>query len=151
MRTCRDCAHLLRTGACHRPEEAGIFPPGHGFGIAWPPPGHAVTCRAFEARPKSEGAEGPIDGGNSSGPSQPLTEREKTRHAFRVELFQSHGWPEWRSQMWAWRLVDRDQDRDDRHLCVECDHLLSNWRCRKNEAVLAETLQRCPTFEWSKP
>lgn len=80
-----------------------------------------------------------------------VTEKEATRHAFRVELFQAHGWPEWRAQMWAWKLVERDQDKDGRRLCVECDHLLSNWRCRVNGPVLAEVLQRCPTFEWSTP
>lgn len=80
-----------------------------------------------------------------------LTDREIKRMAFRVDLFQMHGWPAERAEAWADRLADRDIDRDDRRLCVECKHLLSQWRCRQKGAVLAETLQRCPTFDWKTP
>jgi hypothetical protein len=47
---CADCTHLLRLGTCGEPEAAGLFPPGHGFGIAWPPDGHAATCRAYAGK-----------------------------------------------------------------------------------------------------
>ena len=73
------------------------------------------------------------------------------RVAFRVALFQQHGWPQDRAEQWAARLTQRDADRDDRRICVECKNLLSQWRCAKRGAVLAETLQRCPTFQWQTP
>jgi len=80
-----------------------------------------------------------------------LTPRQQVRHDFRVQLFQQHGWPQERAAAWAMRLVERDADGDDRRLCVECSNLLSQWRCRERGAVLAETLQRCPTFNWATP
>lgn len=80
-----------------------------------------------------------------------MTDKQETRRLYRVELFEAQGFEHWRAQMWSWRLVHRDADRDDRRLCVECHHLLSGWRCRRHEAVLPDTLQRCPSFEWERP
>lgn len=80
-----------------------------------------------------------------------MTTKEMERWAFRVELFQRHGWPEDRAESWADRLVQRDRERDDRRLCVECSHLLSQWRCRKRGPVIAEVPQRCEMFAWQKP
>lgn len=80
-----------------------------------------------------------------------MTPREAVRHQFRVRLFQQHGWPAERATQWADTLVGRDQSRDDRHLCVECKHLLSQWRCAQRGAVVADVLQRCPSFEWKTP
>lgn len=80
-----------------------------------------------------------------------MSHREIQRFVFRTKLFQQHGWPEERADGWADKLVDRDRDGDDRRLCVECKNLLSQWRCAKRGPVLAEVLQRCPTFEWERP
>lgn len=49
-RRCAGCAHRLAYGTCAEPERAGLIPPGHGFGIVWPPPVHAATCEAFDGR-----------------------------------------------------------------------------------------------------
>lgn len=80
-----------------------------------------------------------------------MTLKEMERWQFRVNLFQQHGWPEDRAESWADKLVLRDRDRDDLRLCVECAHLMSQWRCRKRGAVIAEVLQRCDMFAWKMP
>lgn len=63
----------------------------------------------------------------------------------------------------AKRLHLRDVQIDDRHLCVECQHLAGHvsagWRCRTHRAAgvaadlphdVVMRIQRCPTFEeWS--
>jgi hypothetical protein len=53
-RRCADCAHRLPRGTCAEPERAGLFPPGHGFGIAWPRRTHAARCPAFDRAPAAE-------------------------------------------------------------------------------------------------
>lgn len=52
-RRCPGCLHFNRRyRTCMEPEAAGLFPPGHGFGIAFPPVLHAPTCAAWsQARP----------------------------------------------------------------------------------------------------
>lgn len=47
----------------------------------------------------------------------------------------------------AERLLRRDRDADDRHLCVECSHAGAGWRCAKREAFLLDQFQRCPRFK----
>jgi hypothetical protein len=83
------------------------------------------------------------------GPS--LDDRQLARMAFRIELFQQHGWDEQRAERWADHLVTRDTERDDRRLCIECKNLLSQWRCAKREPVIVDVLQRCRAFEWMTP
>lgn len=80
-----------------------------------------------------------------------LSERQAVRTAFRVELFQQHGWDEERAERWAAHLNQRDTEHDDRRLCVECKNLLNNWRCAKRGAVVADQLQRCASFTWNTP
>jgi hypothetical protein len=84
-------------------------------------------------------------------PGAVLTEAQQFRKTFRIELFQQHGWSEGLAQHWAAHLVERDADKDDRKLCVECENLLSQWRCAARGAVVAEVLQRCPSFVWARP
>ena len=84
-------------------------------------------------------------------PGAVLTPAQEFRKAFRIELFQKHGWSEGLSSHWAAHLVERDEDRDDRRLCVECANLLSQWRCASKGAVIGDVLQRCPLFVWAKP
>lgn len=55
-RRCTDCRHRLPRGTCGEPERAGLFPPGHGFGVTWPPPLHGATCPAYEARQDAQEA-----------------------------------------------------------------------------------------------
>lgn len=79
-----------------------------------------------------------------------LSKSEQDIHAFRVKLFTlDHCWPEERAQEWADRLVGRDRSGDDRRICPECAHLLSQWRCAKRGHVIAEVPQRCPMFVWA--
>jgi hypothetical protein len=80
-----------------------------------------------------------------------LTDKQLSRMAFRIELFQQHGWDEVRAERWADHLCERDTDRDDRRLCVECRNLLSQWRCAEGGPVLADVLQRCNQFVWETP
>ena len=80
-----------------------------------------------------------------------LSVKQLARMAFRIELFQQHGWGQERAERWAGRLVARDADKDDRRLCVECKNLLNNWRCAKRGAVVADQLQRCASFTWNAP
>ena len=48
--TCPACQHLLRRGTCAEPEGAGLIPAGAGFGLAWPPAGHAATCASYSIK-----------------------------------------------------------------------------------------------------
>lgn len=80
-----------------------------------------------------------------------LTPAEIKRAELRQRLFESHGWDERRARAWALKLAARDLERDDRRLCVECKHLTSKWGCVQGGAVVADALQRCPTFEWEVP
>jgi len=45
-KNCTDCQHLLRPGTCAEPVAAGLLIASDGFGIVWPPTGHATTCAA---------------------------------------------------------------------------------------------------------
>ena len=80
-----------------------------------------------------------------------LTQTETKRAEFRAALFERHGWPEDRARAWVLKLAARDLERDGRRLCVECKHLTSKWGCRAGGSVVAEVLQRCPSFEWEVP
>lgn len=51
------------------------------------------------------------------------------RFQARVALFLRRGWEEPRAEQWADRLVSRDAERDDRHLCIECAHLRRDGTC----------------------
>ena len=84
--------------------------------------------------------------------SQPAaSERELSRMAFRIELFQQRGFDENRAERWADYLMVRDREGDSRRLCVECKNLLSQWRCAKRGPVMADQLQRCEFFNWQTP
>ena len=51
------------------------------------------------------------------------------------------------SEFLAEKLVNRDRDRDDRRLCVECAHAGPGWRCNRNAGFMLEQLQRCNQFK----
>ena len=91
-----------------------------------------------------------------------LSDREIGRFLYRVALFQRRGCSEARAEAFADRLALRDQQRDDRRMCIECSHLQQRGTCfaaasgamrgvaRRLEPVKL-VLQRCPNFSWQKP
>lgn len=82
---------------------------------------------------------------------QPWGDREIARFEFRVRLFQRRGLTE--KQAWAWGdvLALRDQDLDDRRVCLECAHHIQGWKCRRGQPSLPAQLMRCPSFAFEKP
>ena len=49
-RTCPDCRHFGRRRTCLEPFAARLLTQDQGFGIVWPPAGHAGTCAVFNAQ-----------------------------------------------------------------------------------------------------
>jgi hypothetical protein len=85
---------------------------------------------------------------------------------YRMGLFERRGWTPERAAAWADRLIDRDADRDDRRLCIECANFQRGGWCGRAAAVLGyrpkngrpaslqlipDLLQRCPHFAFQKP
>lgn len=92
----------------------------------------------------------------------PWTDREFTRFAFRQALLTRRGMGPDEAEAWADRLALRDQQRDDRRLCIECTHLQRSGGCfaaaqgwihgaTKDMTPIKDRLQRCERFEWVKP
>ena len=78
-------------------------------------------------------------------------DREIARFKFRAALFVRRGMSVADAETLADRLFERDHERDDRRVCVECAHMRGASRCVKNFAVLPDVLQRCPSFSFEKP
>lgn len=95
--------------------------------------------------------------------SQAMSIKEIGLFIFRLEQFTRKGVSLADAEMLADRLVQRDRDWDDRHLCMECLHLqgdVSRWRCANAHAArmavgvanaplpggLTQQLQHCPGF-----
>lgn len=131
-----------RNGQCHQPVEAGLT---KRFEVVFPDHQRGQRCAAYVARQAE-----PLPTTDYSRRGE-LDDRQIGRLEFRTELFQRHGWPLERAEAWADRLVERDTERDDRRLCVECRNLLHDWRCAQGGTVVAEQLQRCDQFQWEKP
>ena len=49
-RQCVDCEFFGRHRTCLEPVAAGLLTQAEGFGIVWPPAGHADTCAAFNGK-----------------------------------------------------------------------------------------------------
>lgn len=81
----------------------------------------------------------------------PWGEREIGRFQFRVALFTRRGMPEAEAETLADRLFERDYERDDRRMCIECAHLRRNYVCAKRQPALADVLMRCHLFTWETP
>lgn len=93
---------------------------------------------------------------------QPWGDADLRRFPIRAALFRRRGLTEREAEDLAERLTLRDQERDDRRVCLECSHLQHDGGCfaaaqgwlrntsRKHQPVLA-LLQRCESFEWTKP
>lgn len=80
-----------------------------------------------------------------------MTDREKSRVAFRESLFVRRGMSVDTARQWATRLLERDRDGDDRRLCAECCHVRADWSCREGGTVVVGVLQRCHLFGWQTP
>lgn len=92
----------------------------------------------------------------------PWGDIEIRRFLFRMGLFQRRGMSEARAEALADRLAFRDQDLDERRVCIECENLQASGRCfaaaqgwmkdasRRLEPV-RDVLQRCGLFKWVKP
>lgn len=81
----------------------------------------------------------------------PWGDAEFRRFAFRAGLFQRRGLPASEAECLADRLALRDQERDDRRVCLECKHIRPQLRCIHAHAVLNDVLQRCPSFSFEAP
>jgi len=91
-----------------------------------------------------------------------LSDKQMTRMVYRIALFQRRGWTPQHSEHWADRLADRDMDRDERRLCIECANLQRSGICfaatqgkipgvAKNWTPVQDILQRCTTFKFQIP
>ena len=90
------------------------------------------------------------------------TQREISRFTFRVALFIRRGLSHEAAEQLGEKLVQRDQDRDDRRMCLECAHLQARGTCfaaqrgwlpatsARHEPV-RDLLQRCERFEFVTP
>ncbi len=52
-----------------------------------------------------------------------LNDKQIARMAYRIGLFRRRGLSERDAEQLADRLADRDFERDDRRMCIECEHL----------------------------
>lgn len=91
---------------------------------------------------------------------RPWGDAEFRRFEFRVALFQRRGLKRDDAERVADRLALRDQDRDDRRVCLECTQRQDDGGCaaaRRGALPGLERmhtqsiLQRCGAFSWVKP
>lgn len=91
-----------------------------------------------------------------------LTDRQIARMRYRIGLFQRRGLTEIDAELLADRLADRDYQRDDRRMCIECAHLQRDGGCfaarqgwiegaAKWMQPIKQLLLRCEMFSWSQP
>ena len=89
-------------------------------------------------------------------------DREIARFNFRIALFKRRGVDENYATDLADRLGERDFERDDRRMCLECSHLQTSGGCfaaaqgwlpntSKRHHPVNNILQRCERFDWVKP
>ena len=102
----------------------------------------------------------------------PWGDKQIARFTWRVGLFRRRGWDLHKAETYADRLAERDHERDDRHLCIECKHLQRSGGCfaatqgwlinfpAKTEAQqeharrfrpVQDMLERCERFEFVTP
>lgn len=98
----------------------------------------------------------------------PWGDREIGRFKFRVALFTRRGLTEADAETLADRLYERDFERDDRRVCLECKHLQRSGHCFAAKQGLIhgikagsrnadfftppqQTLQRCEGFDFVTP
>lgn len=90
-----------------------------------------------------------------------MQEADFARFYKRVAIFTRKGMNQERAENFAYGLVMRDFERDDRRACIECAYFLADGTCfaaregRLNDVFvkpfypLPETLQRCHGFKWA--
>lgn len=81
----------------------------------------------------------------------PWGDKQIARFLFRVALFTRRGMTEPDAETWADRLCERDWERDDRRICLECLNFQRSRTCAKGLPVSPEQLVRCHGFEWVTP
>lgn len=92
----------------------------------------------------------------------PWTEAEIKRFNLRVGMFTRRGLEDLKAEEIADRLARRDQEKDDRRMCIECDFLQKTGDCFKATKDLSNPngpthfpvktiLQRCTAFKWRVP
>lgn len=92
----------------------------------------------------------------------PWTDAEIIRFVKRVGLFVRRGCAADRAERIADRLARRDQERDERRLCIECAHLQQDGGCFAGKTFSPDPLapvrwpvkfvfQRCRGFAWQTP
>lgn len=160
--TCRGCLHRLRAGTCAQPEAAGLTPAGQGFGIAWPPQGHAAGCAAFSPKAPSRGPCRPYSLSAAEGDAAHAKAWDDTSVGLftrRTARLQRQGFRKSDAEDLAERMHLRDVQQDGRVLCLECRYLTGTtataWRCGNHTSAsvphnlagdLVTLLQRCPAF-----
>ena len=94
-----------------------------------------------------------------------MNAKQQQRHDTRVRIFTRRGWSQAKASDWATRLAARDEQRDDRRLCIECAGLMRNGACipaqrgnvpgackategRHVFTPVLDILQRCEAFSW---
>lgn len=158
INTCAGCLHLLRRGICGEPVAAGLLMVEEGFGIVWPPEGHAAACAAFIGKMPTAAPDRPhrLTSDEADRCHAPCwDDAEIATVTARTERFALLGRAD--AEDLAERLTLRDRDGDDRRLCLECTWLGDTGRClaaatgripdtdRRLEPVQT-VLQRCDAF-----
>jgi hypothetical protein len=85
----------------------------------------------------------------------PANDAETALMLERAEVFERMGLTPGEVDLAVERLLRRDRGLDDRHLCIECQHVRADrvgWRCAALRGLIpsewvARQLQRCPTFK----
>ena len=73
------------------------------------------------------------------------------RFNFRHALFIRRGIEPLHAEKLADQLATRDYERDERRLCLECQHMQRSRTCFKRLPMSIEQLARCHGFEWQTP
>jgi len=171
VRSCIGCQHLTRRATCAEPVAARLLSAEAGFGIAWPPAGHAHSCPTYcptpgpgQRLPASPGICGkgterpyrltPAQG--DAAHAEPWDDAAIGRFQARVLRLLRQGFGASDADDLAERLHLRDVEVDDRVLCVECRHYRPG-RCGIHRHAglqapelsrdMAATLQRCGGFK----
>jgi hypothetical protein len=166
INTCAACRHLLPRGTCASPIKAGLIPEAEGYGIAWPPEGHAAECAAFEGKPAAPPLRGrphmpthvEADAAHANRwTTEQIIALEARRDAIRRLGFNADNADN--AEDLAERLHLRDMTADHHITCMECSHLagaVARWRCSNHAAAgvgrdlpaeLVTTGQACSVFE----
>jgi hypothetical protein len=94
---------------------------------------------------------------------RPLSDKEIVRFQLRVALFRRRRLSPEQAEFTADWIALRDQEKDDRRLCIECAHRQDDGGCfaarrgwlgpasTRLAAFGPDILHRCGAFQWQKP